>query len=117
MAQRVLLIEDNEDIRESMGELLTDLGALVTVAKDGPTGLQKLLSEAPDLALVDVGLPGLDGYEVARQARAGGCKSILVALTGFSGPEAKLKAEQAGFDKHMVKPVRIDELTRIVQSS
>jgi len=117
MPRRVLLIEDNVDIRESMSELLTDLGIEVTVAIDGPSGLAKLLKEPPDVALVDVGLPGLDGYEVARQARAGGCSVTLIALTGYSGPEAKAKAEQAGFNKHLVKPVRIDELTRLIQNS
>ncbi len=115
--RRVLLIEDNQDIRESLRELLEDLGHEVEVAVDGIAGLKKLLEMKPDVALVDVGLPGLDGYEVARQARAASQehRPYLVALTGYGGLEAKQRAEAAGFDRHVVKPLKFEELASLVQ--
>ncbi|MDC0711295.1 ATP-binding protein [Stigmatella sp. ncwal1] len=114
--QRILLVEDSADIRASLTEFLEDLGHEVTAAKDGLEGVERLLALRPDVALIDVGLPGIDGYEVARRVRAepGGEQLYLVALTGYGGPEAKAKAERAGFDLHLTKPVNIDELPRIV---
>jgi signal transduction histidine kinase len=117
LRRRVLLIEDNEDIRDSLKDLLEDLGHEVEVAIDGPSGLTKLLQMQPDVALIDVGLPGIDGYEVARRARAvqEGRGLYLVALTGYSGLEARRQAEQAGFDRYVVKPLKFEDLTRIIQ--
>jgi signal transduction histidine kinase/CheY-like chemotaxis protein len=110
---RVLLVEDSEDVREPMAALLELLGHDVSIAVDGPSALEKLLALKADLALVDVGLPGIDGYEVARRARAAGVsKTLLVALTGYSGPEAKAKAEAAGFDLHLTKPLKPDDLSK-----
>ncbi len=116
--RRVLLIEDNEDIRESLKELLEDLGHEVQTAVDGPSGLKKLLEMQPDVALVDVGLPGMDGYEVARQARATneGRGIYLVALTGYSGYDARRQAEQAGFDRHVVKPLKFEDLSGLMHA-
>ena len=116
--RRVLLIEDNEDIRESLKELLEDLGHEVQTAVDGPSGLKKLLEMQPDVALVDVGLPGMDGYEVARQARATneGRGIYLVALTGYSGHDARRQAEQAGFDRHVVKPLKFEDLSGLMHA-
>lgn len=114
--RRVLLIEDNEDIRESLKELLEDLGHEVQVAVDGPGGVKKLLEMKPDVALVDVGLPGIDGYEVARQVRAAieGRGIYLVALTGYGGIDARRQAEQAGFDRHVVKPLKLEDLSGLM---
>lgn len=114
--RRVLLIEDNADVRVALKELLEDFGHEVEVATDGKAGLQKLLEMQPDVALVDVGLPGIDGYEVARRARAAaqGRAFYLVALTGFGGADARKRAEQAGFDRHIVKPLKFDELSGVL---
>lgn len=102
---RVVLVEDNSDIRELFSELLRESGHAVTAAGDGPSGLQALLSSQPDIAFVDVGLPGFDGYELARRARASGSHARLVALTGYGQKEDKTRAQEAGFDEHLVKPV------------
>ena len=76
-------------------------------AADGPSGVQAILKVRPDIALVDVGLPGLDGYEVARRVRATdeGRGIRLVALTGYGLPEDHRRSKEAGFDAHLVKPV------------
>ena len=117
--RRILLVEDSADVRETLKEFLEDLGHEVTVAVNGPEGLARLRELRPDVALVDAGLPGIDGYEVARRARAepGGDKLYLVALTGNGSPEAKAKAEKAGFNFHLTKPVDIKELSRVVSGS
>lgn len=117
--RRILLVEDNEDIQEAMRELLEELGHHVEVASDGLRGANRLLEFRPDVALVDIGLPGIDGYEVARRVRSapGGEDFYLVALTGYGGAEASAKARAAGFDVHMVKPVNVTDLPRLVGQS
>jgi signal transduction histidine kinase len=114
-ARRVLVIEDNDDSRHMLRELILLLGHEVYEAVDGVTGVSTALSLEPDLALVDVGLPGIDGYEVARRLREHpvGRRLRLVALTGYGLPEDRERARTAGFDLHLVKPVdpaRIAEL-------
>ena len=117
--RRILVVEDAADVRDTLRDFLELLGHEVAVAKDGLEGVALILSMRPDVALVDVGLPGIDGYEVARRVRtaAGGDKLFLVALSGYGGPDAKAKAEREGFDLHMTKPVDIDELPRVVNCS
>jgi CheY-like chemotaxis protein len=114
--KRVLIIEDSDEAREIMTLLLTEMGQEVHVASRGDDGLATLLELRPDIALIDVGLPGIDGYEIARRARAspGGANLYLVALTGFTGPQAKAKATAAGFDRHLAKPLNFDELMRVL---
>lgn len=114
---KIVVIEDNEDIRELFVESLAAGGHSVTCAEDGPTGLDALLSSGPDIAFVDVGLPGFDGYEVARRARAAGSQTRLVALTGYGQSEDKQRAVDAGFDEHLVKPVLDDDLRRSLEKS
>ncbi len=115
-ARRVLLVEDNRDVRESLVEVIEDLGYPIEAAVDGPEGLARALSGRHDLALVDVGLPGMDGFEVARRVRAapGGERLVMVALTGYGGPEARDKAREAGFDLHLTKPIDLDRLTEVL---
>ena len=86
------------------------------LAATGPEGLEKVLALQPDVALVDVGLPGMDGYEVARavRSRPEGRALFLVALTGYGGPEAEATARRAGFDLHLVKPVDPTRLPEIL---
>lgn len=107
---RVVLVEDNGDIRELFRDLLQQLGHQVSSAEDGPSGLDRLLAFQPDIAFVDVGLPGFDGYELARRARASGSRARLVALTGYGQREDKVRAADAGFDEHLVKPVHDEDI-------
>ena len=114
----VLLIEDNDDGREMMSMMLSVYGYEVQHAADGLQGLELAAQFLPDLALVDIGLPGIDGYEVARRLRANeatrGMK--LIALTGYGLAEDQRRVLEAGFDLHLVKPVDIDHLMRAIGS-
>jgi PAS domain S-box-containing protein len=116
---RILLVEDNEDARESLRLVLERAGHVVTCATDGPTGVQAFLRSRPDVALVDVGLPGFDGYEVARRIRSepAGSGILLVALTGYGQPHDRREAEDAGFDLHVVKPVEPHHLFELLATS
>ncbi len=115
-ALRILVVEDNDDARETMKTLLEVWGHAVWSASDGRAGLELALSLAPDVALVDIGLPNLDGYEVARQIRSqsSSARPLLIAMTGYGQPEDRARALDAGFDTHMVKPVQAHELARIL---
>jgi signal transduction histidine kinase len=116
---RLALVEDNPDIRETMFELLTICGHDVTPAEDGAAGLDLILQSHPDVALVDIGLPKLDGYQVAQQVRAapGMADVRLVAMTGFGQEEDRKRALAAGFDAHIVKPPDLDVLLRVLTAS
>ena len=108
----VLIIEDNEDGRDSLRLLLEQLGCRVAVAGDGFEGVRKALAEHPSLALIDLQLPALDGYEVAallRDALDG--TILLVAYTVLDDQDTGNRLAQAGFDGLIVKPVRLPELT------
>jgi signal transduction histidine kinase len=114
----IALVEDNSDIREVMQELLTTWGHAVEVAEDGAAGSELILRLRPDVALIDIGLPGLDGYGVAARVRdsMGNAKPRLVALTGFGRDSDRAQAAAAGFDAHLVKPVAPDDLRRVLMS-
>jgi len=105
--RRILIVEDSRDSRDMLRYLLERAGHEVHEAADGPSGVDAILKVRPDIALVDVGLPGLDGYEVARRVRAAlaGRAVRLVALTGYGLPEDHRRSQEAGFDAHLVKPV------------
>jgi CheY-like chemotaxis protein len=108
---RVLVIEDNPDARESLRLLLELMGYRADVAVDGAEGVERALDLCPEVALVDIGLPRLDGYEVARRLRAAfGRDIVLVACTAYGQPEDRLRALEAGFDIHLVKPMSMEEL-------
>ncbi|HZI09821.1 MAG TPA: response regulator [Myxococcus sp.] len=113
--RRILLVEDNSDARQAMRDLLELWGHQVTVAPDGVQGVALAIQQTPELALVDIGLPGLDGYRVAEELRSRVGQSIrLVAITGYGGPEGHDRALRAGFDLHLVKPVKPDDLDRLL---
>lgn len=109
--RRILLVEDNDDGRESLRLLLSYLGHSVDVAADGVEGVQKALTLRPDVALVDIGLPRLDGYQVARRIRAAlGHTVILLAYTAYDNADTERRVIEAGFDAHLVKPIELSEL-------
>jgi len=113
---RLVLVEDNVDIRETLSELLALDGYCVASASDGPQGVIRIVAERPEVALVDVGLPGFDGYEVARRARERlGDELALIAMTGYAQDEDRERSLDAGFDDHVVKPVSIDELGAAIE--
>lgn len=108
-ARRIVVIDDNIDAAESLAMLLRLKGHEVHVAYDGPAGVELAMKTAPDCVLVDIGLPLMDGYEVAKRLRAHDqstqMSTLLVALTGYGQAADRIKSEQAGFDHHLVKPV------------
>jgi CheY-like chemotaxis protein len=111
-APQILVIEDNPDGRETLRTLLVSEGFHVDVAANGLEGLDKALASHPDIAIVDIGLPLLDGYQVARRLRSlFGRKIFLIACTGYGRPEDRRRSREAGFDVHLVKPIDLDELT------
>ncbi|WP_220456293.1 response regulator [Rugamonas brunnea] len=112
----VLLIEDNDDGREMMAMMLSCYGYAVQQAAEGGLGLQLAARCRPDLALIDIGLPAMDGYEVARRLRADpATRDIkLVALTGYGQAEDRQRVLDAGFDRHLVKPVDVEHLLQVI---
>jgi signal transduction histidine kinase/CheY-like chemotaxis protein len=104
---RVLVVDDNRDAAEGLGDLLTDLGYTTRISYDGPSALAAAPEFTPHVALVDIGLPVMDGYEVARRLRAlPGLSDVrLVAVTGYGQPSDRERSQAAGFDEHLVKPV------------
>jgi two-component system CheB/CheR fusion protein len=115
---RIVLIEDNPDAREMLRELLVDDGYEVISADTGSTGLASIEESRPDFAIIDIGLPGMDGYSVARTIRTSGLGNqvFLIALTGFGQIEDRQAALAAGFDAHLTKPVDLLELESLLQS-
>jgi signal transduction histidine kinase/ActR/RegA family two-component response regulator len=113
---RVLIVEDNLDGRESLRELLELWGYDVDVAANGTEGLVKAFAGHPDAALIDIGLPELDGNEVARRIRAvvDSDRLALIAMTGYGQPEDRRRAIEAGFDTYLVKPVEPSDLVRLL---
>jgi two-component system, sensor histidine kinase len=117
VSRRVLIVEDNDLMAAVLEMLLEFDGHEVDVASDGEQGIELARRQRPDVALVDIGLPGIDGYEVARRLRAAGETLYLVALTGFARDEERARALEAGFDVHFVKPGQPGEIARLVASS
>jgi CheY-like chemotaxis protein len=116
---RILLVEDHADIAEFIRLQLEMWGHEVAVAADGPAGLAAALQRPPDVALLDVGLPGMDGYELAARIRQEipGAAVRLVAMTGYGRPEDRARAAAAGFDAHLVKPVDPSDLRGVVEAA
>jgi two-component system CheB/CheR fusion protein len=115
--RRVLVIEDNYDAASSLSEVLEMEDHKVAVAYNGPDGLAKAREFKPDVVLCDIGLPGMDGYEVASALRADDSfKDVyLVALSGYTLPEDLQRAKAAGFDQHMAKPPSLDKLQALLE--
>ena len=115
----VLIVEDNPDGRETLRELLELWGYKVSVAGTGPEGLEVAFSVRPEVALIDIGLPGMDGNEVARQIRSilDEDEISLIAMTGYGQPEDRRRALQAGFDRYLVKPVDPAVLSQLLMEA
>jgi PAS domain S-box-containing protein len=116
LPRRLLVIEDNDDAREAVRTLLEVLGHQVTVAADGEQGLALAMASQPDAVLIDLGLPTLDGFQVAAALRATpeGQRMRLIALTGYGQPQDRDRTRAAGFDVHIVKPVEESTLSRAI---
>jgi CheY-like chemotaxis protein len=113
--RHILLVEDQADARRALQRLLQIWGHTVDVAEDGQRAVAMAPSIRPDVALVDIGLPGLDGYAVARQLRAQMGNAIrLIALTGYGQPDDHVRTREAGFNLHLVKPVDAQQLSRVI---
>ncbi len=113
---KIVVIEDNADAREMLCHLLTRAGLECKSAGDGLTGLQLVESFSPQVAIVDLGLPGIDGYEVARRIRRDSRNAgvTLIAVTGYGLKADRAAALQAGYDEHLVKPVKFDKLAELL---
>jgi CheY-like chemotaxis protein len=111
----ILIVEDNDDARDALRMLLELDGHVVEAAAEGNEALEIARGKDPDVALVDIGLPGIDGYEVARRIRAAdGKRPLLIALTGYGQPEDRRRAAEAGFDSVLVKPVDPNALSDLL---
>ena len=114
--KRVLVIEDNKDAADSLQEALQLAGHEAVVAYDGNSGLLKAREYHPEIVICDIGLPEMNGYDVARAMRADAALMgvALIALTGYAGPEDRRRAREAGFDRHIAKPPSIEELEQVI---
>ena len=114
-ASRVLVVDDSVDSAETLGELLRIWGHDVRLAHDGPEAIAAARDYRPDVILLDIGLPGMDGFAVADKLKAEGVKArLLVALTGYGEQNDRERTQQAGFHHHLVKPVDPDTLRKLI---
>jgi len=115
-SKRLLLVDDNVDAVESMEILLQAFGYEVETALHPDLALARLDTFAPAAAVIDIGLPGMDGYQLATEIRRrlAGKPMRLIAFTGYGGPDDIARAREAGFDAHLVKPVEIDRLLAVL---
>jgi CheY-like chemotaxis protein len=114
-ARHILLVEDDDSVRKALRRMLELDGHRVEVAGDGPEGVELALATAPEVAFIDIGLPGIDGYEVGRRIRAVlGSRVLLVALTAHDLEQDRRRSSEAGFDAHLVKPVSYEGFARVL---
>jgi two-component system CheB/CheR fusion protein len=114
--RKILIVEDNAEFSRSMSLLLRSWGQDVRSAADGASALAAIPSHSPDVVLMDIGLPGMDGYEIARRVRQQpeGRNVFLVALTGYGRQEDRARATEAGFDYHLTKPIPAETLRQLL---
>jgi CheY-like chemotaxis protein/two-component sensor histidine kinase len=113
---RILVVDDNKDTATGLARLLRLLGHETATAFDGPAAIEAAHRHQPEYILLDIGLPGMDGYEVAQRLRAEGFTSAtIIAISGYGEDAARRRSREAGFDHHLVKPIKPDELTAILQ--
>jgi DNA-binding response OmpR family regulator len=112
---RILVVDDNEDAADSLATLLEVLGYQVRVAYDGPEAIMAADEFCPQAGLLDIGLPRLSGYDIARHIRATrGAEVVLIAITGWGQEEDRRRAREAGFDHHFTKPADFERLVSLV---
>jgi CheY-like chemotaxis protein len=115
--RKILVVDDNEDIADALSRLLSLLGYEVLTAYDGVRAIEVAKKELPDIVLLDIGMPEIDGYEVARKMKNSIEKKIkLIAITGYGQEEDRTRAYESGFDYHLVKPVGVEDLKFVLQS-
>ncbi|HKE14621.1 MAG TPA: response regulator [Kofleriaceae bacterium] len=116
-SRRILVVDDNEDLASLISELLREHGHEVELALDAPSAIECAAAFAPDVALLDIGLPGMDGYALARELRQLRRELRLIAVTGYAQESDRRRSEEAGFSGHLVKPVNPDLLARIIRGA
>lgn len=116
--KRVLVVDDNHDSAIALAALLRLSGHEAWVAHEGESALRLAAEKPPDVALLDIGLPGMNGYEVCRRLRAEswGARLMVIAVTGWGQDEDRIRAKEAGFDHHLVKPVTYETLSNLFES-
>jgi CheY-like chemotaxis protein len=114
--RRILVVDDNEDAAELLATLLSGLGHEVKMAHDGPQALALAPGFHPEIAILDIGLPVMTGHELAARMRAGDERLTLIALTGYGQDDDRERSRRAGFDAHLVKPVDVEALVRLVSA-
>jgi CheY-like chemotaxis protein len=113
--RHILVVDDDDNVRKALRRILELDGHRVEVARDGPEGVALTLATSPEVAFIDIRLPGIDGHEVARRIRAAlGRRVLLVALTAHGREQDRRRSSEAGFDAHLVKPVSYEDLTRVL---
>jgi CheY-like chemotaxis protein len=117
MDHRILVVDDIDDVARSLVRLLGAMGYDAKAALSGEEAIQEATTYHPDLAFIDIAMPGLDGYETVRQIRqrCGAVNTVFVALTGFTQPSDKRRAYEAGFDLHVAKPMKINTLEKVLE--
>jgi len=116
-SRTIVVVEDANDACATLQRVLENEGHSVHIASDGVSGLAAIIERTPEVAIVDIGLPGMDGYELARRARSAGVQAYLIALTGYGLPADKLRAHAAGFDTHLTKPAAMAQLLKLVSEA
>jgi CheY-like chemotaxis protein len=117
--RRVLIVEDNHESAQTIAWLLESFGHHTMIVTDGRQALERALAYGPDVCLLDIGLPGISGYDLCRMLRGEPAlqKALYIAQTGWSTPEHRQLSKDAGFDHHLVKPVDFRKLETILQSA
>jgi CheY-like chemotaxis protein len=116
VTERILIVDDNRDTADSLARLIKALGYEAKAVYDGLQAVEQASAFLPDMALIDIGMPGLDGYETVSRIRhlLGNTQTILVAVTGWSGDEDKRRAYESGFDLHVPKPMSVEALKELL---
>lgn len=114
--RRILIVEDDADNADSLAWLLGALGHRVDIARSGHAGLAAAIATRPEVILLDLEMPGMDGYEVARRLRATGDfgEVLIIAITGYGQESDRRRTAAAGIDHHLVKPMFLEELERLL---
>jgi len=111
---RVLVVDDNVDAANSLCLLLQSMGHTVRAVYDGPSGIAMAQEFSPEVIMLDIGMPVMSGYDVARALRASSLRYVIVAVTGWGHEAAKRQSREAGFDHHLVKPVSEAQLAEVL---